>query len=168
MKVDWTSVLPLPQHLPRPVQLILVLVFVSSFYIDYQQLQVSLCSNTFSHLYHLSTKFQNRNRETSLQGADIKLHGTIVRLSFHFITSHCLPFFLNAQVENPTRSEHVPSTNEVDVCPEEATWSTSPALAELQSGAEPSDHPLRGLKNKMPSRMVAGRRCPQIKREYRI
>ena len=125
-KVGWTPVLPLPQHLHRPVQLILVLVFVSSFYIDCRRLQVSLFSNTFTVTYiiyqpNFRTVIARRAYKARISS------GTIVRLSFHFITSHYLPFFPNAQVENPTRSEHVPSTNEVDVCPEEAPWSTSQA-----------------------------------------
>ena len=50
--------------------------------------------------------------------------------------------------------------------PEEAPLLTSPALAELQSGLEPGDRLLHGLRDKIPSRMVAGRRCRQIKRKH--
>ena len=97
-KVDWTPVLPLPQHWRRPIQLILVLVWVSSFYMDYRQLWVSRSFfNTFSLLHFYQLKHQRCDRKTGTQGADAKVHGTTVRLSFHVVTFHCLPFLPNTE-----------------------------------------------------------------------
>ena len=90
-KVDWILILPL---LRRLGQLFLVLAILS--YAGYRRLRVSLFFSYFyRHLYCLSLKLKRRDHKIGLQGPDTTVHGTMVRLSFHFITFDCLPFFPN-------------------------------------------------------------------------
>ena len=82
-KVDWIAILPLLRCLA-----LLFLGVAISFYVGYRRLQVSyLFFSTFGVTYIIyHSKLQRYNREAGPQGADVMIRGTIVRLSFYFIT----------------------------------------------------------------------------------